>query len=67
MLCTLFAIYIFSNVVYLGEPLRRGVLALRAALACSRRAIRYITRHRLAPVGGWFRYYPSRFVVQYYV
>ena len=21
---------------------------------------RYITRHRLAPVGGWFRFYPSR-------
>jgi hypothetical protein len=22
--------------------------------------MRYITRHRLAPVGGWFRFYPSR-------
>jgi hypothetical protein len=60
MLCTLFAIYIFSNVVYLGEPLRRGVLALRAALACSRRAIRSITFAARFALARWFRYYPSR-------
>jgi hypothetical protein len=54
----------------LGEPLRRGVLALRAALASSRRAIRYITRlcastacasRTCGHFGGWFRFYPSRF------
>jgi hypothetical protein len=27
----------------------------------SRRAIRYITRPRASHVGGWFRFYPSRF------
>jgi hypothetical protein len=44
----------------LGEPLRRGVLALRAALACSRRAIRSITRVAISWLRGWFRFYPSR-------
>jgi hypothetical protein len=43
---------IFS--ISLGEPLRRGVLALRAALACSRRAIRSITfAHFSRTVAPW--------------
>jgi hypothetical protein len=59
-------VFLLHNALYifwlLGEPLRRGVLALRAALACSRRAIRSITFALAASrlVLRWFRYYPSR-------